>query len=363
MYYLIYLTERCNLACQYCDSRESRQRFLQDIDYPLAALADFLGKDPECALQFYGGEPLLCADLLAEIVRLAHPKHVVVQTNGLLLDRLQPPLLHAVDLVSISLDGDRELTDRGRGAGTYDRAIAQAQALRERGFRGRIDVRMTISPGTRIYDAVSHFVGACAFAFDGVYWQLNVLFHEIDWRRDRRFLEHWVARAYNPDVSRLVDLWAGALTRGDKPLRLVPFAALMHDILSGDRVSGVRCGAGQNMWTITTDGQVFPCPVMRGGKDHSAGHISTLHPAALGANAVLLPPCDRCEVLGLCGGRCLCANQQQRWGEEGFRLVCDTVKHLIAELQRVAPSFEAAVAAGRLALDDLAVGSDYEVIP
>jgi uncharacterized protein len=363
MYYLLYLTERCNLACAYCDSVKSRERFTQEIAYPIDALIDFLARDPEVALQFYGGEPLLRTDLMQTVIERARPKRVVVQTNGLLLDRIAPELLAMIDLISVSLDGPPDVTDRGRGEGVYAKAVAQAQALRTRGFKGRVDVRMTLSPGMRVYEAVHHFVDGCAFRFDGIYWQLNVQFHEIDWRRDRRFLTRWVRDAYNPQVTRLVDEWAQAIARDRRLYGIIPFAELTHDLLTGDRVKGVRCSAGDQMWTVDTNGDVFPCPVMRGGRELAKGSITLLDPQTLPGTWTVGSPCDQCEILGLCGGRCLCANHQKRWGEEGFALVCETVKHLVRELTRVAPTIEGAIADGAVRLEDLAIGDDYEVIP
>ena len=51
-------------------------------------------------------------------------------------------------------------------------------------------------------------------------------------------------------------------------------------------------------------------------------------------------PCPSCEYYNVCGGRCLFANKQRLWGEEGFTEVCDTVKHLIDELKKIQPSVE-----------------------
>ncbi len=52
-----------------------------------------------------------------------------------------------------------------------------------------------------------------------------------------------------------------------------------------------------------------------------------------------------------------------RISADGFRLVCSTVEHLVAELRRVRPTVERAIADGVTSLDALVQCRDYEVIP
>jgi MoaA/NifB/PqqE/SkfB family radical SAM enzyme len=59
-----------------------------DLNFNLDLLYGFLQKDPAPALTFYGGEPLLRADLIERIVCEAPVQRFMMQTNGVLLDRL-----------------------------------------------------------------------------------------------------------------------------------------------------------------------------------------------------------------------------------------------------------------------------------
>ncbi len=362
VYYLLYTTERCNLRCAYCDPKDRRDIRTQAAAYPFEALVAFLRQDPAPHLQFYGGEPLLEVDFIERVLAAVEPRRVVIQTNGLLLERLSDAALPKIDVVTISLDGPQALTDGNRGAGVYDKALAQARALRERGFAGDIDARLTISPGDDVFAAVSHFIDECAFPFDSIHWQLNVLFDFAPWWRDRHDIAHWFKRAYNPGITRLVELWTERLVGHGELIKLVPFATTMRSLLDGTRVAFVQCGAGAVMWTIATDGSIYPCPVMRDAGRHRAGHILGTRPTEL---SPLPPPspCDRCEVYGLCGGRCIEASASMRWGTAGFDLVCQSVKHLLRELQRVRPRIEEHLRRGGQGFDDYFVGFDYEVIP
>jgi len=362
VYYLIYLSERCNLSCAYCETPSTRERLTQDAAWDVDALSEFLRRDDDLALWFFGGEPLLRIDLIEALLSRLEPAHVIVQTNGLLLDRLPDSLLPQISVIAVSLDGPRELTDRYRGAGTYDSAIAQAVALRARGYAGRLDVRLTINPGIDAQRAVSHFVDGCELEFDAIHWQLNALFDDRFWRESERQIRRWLTDLYNPQVSRLVDAWAAELEQG-RLRQIVPFARVMHTLLTGQLLNRPQCGAGGAMWTVTTDGDVYPCPVLRSHPKYSMGSFSELTPGALHSPVTLGEPCTSCRVFDICGGRCLYANVENEWDEDGFRLVCATVEHLIAELERVKPTAERAIARGDVCIDDFARCREYEVIP
>src|SRR4030065_1573032 len=99
MFFHVILTTECNLQCRYCFG-ETLDDFDEDfadldVDYSLpkranydsGLLADFCSRDPDCVLTFYGGEPLLCADGIRQVMDTVKPKHFMIQTNGLLPSR------------------------------------------------------------------------------------------------------------------------------------------------------------------------------------------------------------------------------------------------------------------------------------
>ncbi|MFA7080203.1 MAG: 4Fe-4S cluster-binding domain-containing protein, partial [Candidatus Bathyarchaeia archaeon] len=102
MFFHLMLTSDCNLQCKYCFG-ESLDDFDEDfgeelevnynlphsVNYDLSLLERFCRQDPECVLTFYGGEPLLQMDKIRQIMNKIEPKHYMIQTNGLLLDKLE----------------------------------------------------------------------------------------------------------------------------------------------------------------------------------------------------------------------------------------------------------------------------------
>jgi len=74
-------------------------------------------------LIFYGGEPLLRLDRMLEMMDSVEADRFMVQTNGLLLDRIEPKYLRKLHTILVSIDGDEMLTDFYRGKGVYKRVI------------------------------------------------------------------------------------------------------------------------------------------------------------------------------------------------------------------------------------------------
>ena len=77
-------------------------------------------------------------------------------------------------------------------------------------------------------------------------------------------------------------------------------------------------------------------------------------------------PCPSCEEYGICGGRCLFANKQKLWGEDGFRKVCETVKHTILQLRIHLPEVSKLIEHGTISIEDFnypEFNNGCEIIP
>ena len=363
MYYLIYITEKCNLFCKYCDSGGRRILHGRDISDSLDDVVAFLARDDNVRIKLYGGEPMLAPELIHQLLRRVKPKSAVLQTNGTLLEAITPELFDLIDAVSVSFDGPAEITDLKRGRGVFDHVMEQTRGLLERGYPGRLDARMTISPGVEIERAVGYFFDGCELPFERIHWQLNACFNASQWSFRSADIRDWFEHSYNPQISALIARWVDELVSHDRYLQLVPFACLVHDLITGDRRETVRCGSGEEMWTITPAGEIYPCPIMREYPEDSVGNVRTITPGQLAPSHALGEPCTSCDLLGMCGGRCLCANLYREWGTQGQAVVCGSVRHLVGQLEEVAPIIETLIATDRLTLDQLLIGEDYEEIP
>ena len=348
LYFHLILTDDCNLCCSYCRAKvfvnteevndtstpqiEIDSHLPPDLNFNLDLLYDFLQKDPTPTLTFYGGEPLLRADLIERIMREAPVQRFMMQTNGVLLDRLYPEIINRFSTILVSLDGREGLTDANRGSGTYRKVIENVKKIRCNGYRHELIARMTVNESTDIVDAVHWLASNPDYSFSSIHWQLDANF--ADDFSHRRFAD-WVFENYNPGILRLVEDWVDHMENGHKVLRWYPFLDPMEDLLLG-RQSQLRCGAGHANYSIMTDGHIAPCPVMIGMSRYYVGHIQNSDPLNLAVISVN-GECTDCQILGFCGGRCLYSNITKPWGADERRIVCSTVETLYSGLTNVLP--------------------------
>jgi len=360
VHYYVTLTNNCNLQCRYCYGKACED-FGSDfhdlsIDYSLPSsmaystetLRRFLERDPEPAVVFYGGEPLLQMDKLTEIMDQLTTCKFTIQTNGLMLSKLETEYVNRLDAVLVSVDGDEALTDYYRGKGIYCGVAENVMAIREGGFKGEIIARMTVGEETEIDRQVLALIQSSELPVSSIHWQLDALFWQNDFPK-RRFAE-WASGSYNPRLRKLVRAWVEHMEENGEVLRLYPFVGVMQSLLTSES-SRLRCGAGHIMFNIQTDGNITPCPVMAGMKDFYLGNIREPSPERLRDAVFVSKPCTGCEIYQICGGRCLYANATKLWGNEGFNQVCGTVMNMVDSLHEALPQVRALIARGRIRLE------------
>jgi len=363
LYFHLILTDECNLCCTYCRAKAFEEPVENDdptlsqveidptlpseLDVNLNLLYDFLKKDPESTLTFYGGEPLIRADLVNTIVKDAPVRRFMMQTNGILLDRLDSKVINRFSTILVSIDGNEALTNANRGQGTYRTIINNVKRIRQNGYHQELIARMTVNEGTDIVDAVRWLSDNPDYSFSSIHWQLDANF--ADDFSHRQFAG-WVTENYNPGIVRLIKLWVDHMETDGKVLRWYPFLDPMEDLLHG-RQSLLRCGSGYANYSIMTDGHIAPCPVMIGMSQYYVGHVKDADPLNLPIIEVN-GDCTNCKIRGFCGGRCLYSNITKPWRAEERRMVCGTVKNLHDGLTGALPRVKDLIKEGVIYLSD-----------
>lgn len=153
-------TEACNFRCVYCYEDFKYRRMepwvVGGVKRLLASRAPGLSL---LELSWFGGEPLLAADVVEDVmahVRSLRERHAGLRlaadmtTNGYLLD---PPMFRrmlrlGVNDFQISIDGPREWHDRRRvtagGRGTFDRIWGNLLAMRDVQDPFQVQVRVHV---------------------------------------------------------------------------------------------------------------------------------------------------------------------------------------------------------------------------
>ena len=262
-------------------------------------------------------------------------KHFMIQTNGLLLDKLEPEYINRFHTILVSIDGEESLTDYYRGSGTFRKVLGNLKLITSNGFSGELIARMTIMEQTDIYKQARWLLNNGEFSFSSLHWQLNAGFWGNDYQR--RNFEQWTNTSYIPGVRQLAGFWVDQMEGKGVVLKIYPFLGIANSLLHKEKSCLMRCGAGWINYAIQTDGHIIPCPTMWGMKKYYLGHIKNADP--LGLDRVLLDqrPCINCPILNICGGRCLYANVTKRWSDEAYSKVCHTVAQLVETIETEIP--------------------------
>ncbi|HZK30257.1 MAG TPA: TIGR04084 family radical SAM/SPASM domain-containing protein [Methanoregula sp.] len=362
MYFHLILTDDCNLCCSYCrarvfenpDEREDTEPQIHidphlppELNVNLDLLYGFLSRDPSPSLTFYGGEPLLRTDLIERIMREAPAQRFMIQTNGLLLDKINPKIVNRFSTILVSIDGREELNDANRGKGTYRKVIENIKKICRNGYKHEMIARMTVTESTDIVGAVHWLSDNPDYSFSSIHWQLDANFsHDFSHRSFTR----WVNDSYNPGIFRLVKDWVDHMENTGEVLYWYPFLDPMEDLLL-KRESGLRCGSGYANYSIMTDGNIAPCPVMLGMSEYYVGHVRDADPQNLKIMRVN-GECAHCRILSFCGGRCLYSNITKPWGEPERQVVCSTVENLHRSLTSQLPRVKNLLASKRIDISD-----------
>ena len=360
MNYHLVLTRRCNLNCIYCQGGQEVGPNTE-ITYSLEELEEFLRKDNDIQLMLYGGEPTLRIPLIVELMDRFPEARFMLQTNALLLSRIPEKYVMRFHSILVSIDGPEKVTDVYRSRGIYRKVIDNVRWLRGTGYKGDVVARMAISQESDIYRDVTHLLTLRNPVFDHVHWQLNVIWDVAGNWSD---FDGWVENSYKPGIAKLAQEWLDGMKHG-RVEGIVPFIPLMHSMLT-DSPALLRCGSGIDTFAIHVDGSIGVCPISPDWEFSIVGHIKTTSPEDLSNIMLVDEPCPSCEEYEVCGGRCLFANKQRLWGEEGFQRVCGTVKHLITSLREILPEVRKLIDSGLIHLEDFKYpefNNGCEIIP
>jgi len=343
MYFHIILTEKCGSRCRYCYEKSQEEfgeklneRFQFDFSSPcdseldVRQLKEFISKDNNPHIIFYGGEPLMNIEKMKEIMDALPDVKYYMQTNGKFLDKLPKEYMNKFSKILISIDGDKERTDFNRGEGTYDLIIKNLELIRQSGFKGEVVARMTISFSDGFIDLLKQ-VKHLLEKFDSVHWQLDLGFYESDY--DYSQVQNFIEK-YNEEVSKLIDYWIEEMKNG-KVLKIYPLLGIFESIYKNTKTK-LRCGSGYANYTISTDGKIVACPIASCIKEFQVGNIKDNSPNEL-KEIEVIEPCPSCDYFELCGGRCLYSNYAKLWPQQGEQQICNTIKHLIDEIKKRAP--------------------------
>ncbi|HEU4734917.1 MAG TPA: radical SAM protein [Kofleriaceae bacterium] len=329
--FMVNVAQRCNLTCTYCYVNEGH------FDYPeppiprmRAETADGLVDRLHAlfpgfstyAYHFYGGEPLLNFEAIRRVVAQAEARAAqagtrtdyYITTNGTLCDREVADFFDQHRFtVYYSIDGDVETHDEERryagGRGSYADVEANLAYLRTRPavhLIGSSVVRKGVTLEAAMQKLAGHGARQCKAErvrlFDDQALALTGAEHD----------------GYLADIEGLIDHYVTALEARTKPMDFRLSSKILQVLTRSRR--DFFCPAGERMFGVSADGELYPCALHVGRPGSRLGHVATGVDAELRAGfrtrfgADGQAGCRTCWTRRLCGGGC--SAMVDRFGHE-----------------------------------------------
>jgi uncharacterized protein len=322
MHLTLHVTSRCNFRCRYCyaaphqggDMTWETARAAVDL---AAELCRRENPDQSVGVIFFGGEPLLMRDLIAQVIRYcreisshtAQTFHFKVTTNGSLLDEsflAESPTSEV--FVALSHDGvspahDAQRVDAG-GEGTFARLRPAIDLLLR--WKPYAPVMLVTTPETVRYYAQSvRFLFECGFRY--LICSLN---YGVEWpRKAVRELE---------GQYRELARWYEELLGREEKFYFSPFDTKIASHIFPGSCRSERCELGRRQISVAPTGRLFPCVQFVGDGSDSrfsigdvqSGIDETRRAALYAENAQEKKSCERCAIRERCNHYCGCLNRQ-----------------------------------------------------
>ena len=338
----IHICHDCNLRCRYCfadegayhSSREfmSEQTAKKAIDFLIANS----GNRKILEADFFGGEPLMCLDVIKNVVAYAREQGekygkkflFTTTTNAVLLDDDAIDFFNReMENVVLSIDGRKEVHDAIRktvnGKGSFDIVLPKIKKFVQSRGNKSYYVRGTFT--AKNLDFSNDVIFLAEQGFDSI--SMEPVVTDID---DLMIKPEYLPRI-KEEYERLCDRYIEKYKKGEG----FNFFHFNIDLEGGPclskRVSA--CGAGNEYFSVVPNGDIYPCHQFAGDPAFKMGNVyeGTLDPGIRQkfASSCLFTRknCQNCFAKFICSGGCS-ANNYHFTGdiENPYPITCEMMK-------------------------------------
>lgn len=341
----LHICHDCNLRCRYCFADEgayhSTREFMSEQTAKKAI--DFLiensGKRKVLEVDFFGGEPLMCLQTIKNVVAYAREQGdkagkkflFTTTTNALLLDDDAIDFFNReMENVVLSVDGRKEVHDAIRktknGKGSFDLIIDRVKKfVRSRGDKNYY-VRGTFT--AKNLDFSKDVIFLAENGFDSI--SMEPVVTDID---DLAIKEEHLPQVLE-EYENLCDKYLEKYDKGEG----FNFFHFNVDLEGGTclqkRVSA--CGAGNEYFSVTPNGDIYPCHQFAGDKDFLMGNVyegkldKTIRDKFATSCLFTREDCGDCFAKFICSGGCS-ANNYHFEGDinKPYKVTCEMMKKRI----------------------------------
>ena len=340
MQYTLHLTNECNCKCTYCGLHQNKETMSSENAFKAIDLA-LSDKQKATGIGFYGGEPLLCKNLIYDIVNYATSKiagldkkmFFKLTTNGLMLDDefLEFAKINGI-LISLSLDGNKAAHDLNRkthsGVGTYEKvATIIPKLLAHNRYTSTL---MTITPNNVefFHDLVKHIY---SLGFVSIICSLD---YSANWN-DKSLYE------LKKQYQKLAELYYER-TKAEDKFFLSPFESKINSHIQHKDYCSERCKLGYEQISVSPDGSLYPCVQFVGDSKYQIGHVTnginqSKRKEIFKESQLEYSECQDCAIKSRCLHTCACINKYSTGSlNEPSPVLCYSERTLISIADRVA---------------------------
>ncbi|WP_168801032.1 radical SAM protein [Peteryoungia ipomoeae] len=314
---IIMPTEKCNFRCTYCYESFAKGRMRPErVDALAKVIETRIARARSFSLGFFGGEPLLCSDIILRLCGEAMAQcgrkgiffGASMSTNAALLtpDLFEQLIRVGLVFFQVTLDGDRELHDRQRvtvkGKGTFDGIVAHLRAMAATSHEFTVALRCNVHVEDSERVLALFDSEELAFVRNDPRFMIDI--HYI-WASDRQTLAETSKEGCLSGLQAGLDKYALNAELSRRGL-----STSSYDDVPG--ILGSACYAGKKNWFIVgADLKLYKCTVVFDNPKNNVGYIDLsgnmvidqrLNRLWTGSNAETDSGCGSCYLRVPCGG-------------------------------------------------------------
>jgi uncharacterized protein len=270
------LTHRCNLACKYCYSGASIKK---DMSLATARkIVDFVvnnsSPNEKLYFSFFGGEPLLCFDLLKEITAYIRKRTardatcLRITTNGTMLTDSILDFIKAEKVeLCISIDGPEPVHNSNRpthdGEGSF--CLVRDNLVRAVSQVKHLQVNAVFGPGTvaSLPETVLFFT---QLGISAIHLNPDIC---ADWSKNAR---QKLRLSYMDVAKHYIESY-----RQGKEIAVNIIDSKIIVLLKGGYSEQDLCGMAKTQWAFAPGGNIYPCERFIGEDKNTQMTLGNIH--------------------------------------------------------------------------------------
>lgn len=280
---VLFLTNQCNLRCKYCFVSKCEKKMTMDT---YKKTINEL-KDSNEHLAFFGGEPLLCFDLIKEIIQYNEDNKINLKynlnTNALLLEgEILDFCLEKNFLLNVSLDGTKKSNIINRcNEEQFNKILNNIKTAVNK--KGNVIVNYVIDPSN-----IKDYYEGIKFLVDNNINSICLMInYEAEWKKSD-------IDTFQKQQEKVIELLIN-----NQHVTLYPLESKIEAIASKTPVK--KCNFGNDNIIVSTEGKLYPCMGFVNNENYLIKKKNQQF-----KNTVDIEKCTNCKYLPYCSNNCMC---------------------------------------------------------